>query len=199
VAVLAREDTEGGAAGALAAAGARAPSASGAAAAQASDGSAEAALAALAATRVACLCHTLLCSPTAAALALRRERALLATGAAALAARVLALRAAAPGADLSRLTLACPRLLVAPPADVARFAASVAALRAALPGVDVDTLAQEDPELLLSDTSRGVASLGDLWRPEELATLEPEEAALALRALCGLPRRGLGPQRPGPR
>jgi hypothetical protein len=149
------------------------------------------ALAAHAAKRMRSLCATLLCSPTAAALALRREPPLLAVGSAQLAARVLALRSAAPRADIARLALSCPRLLAAPDADIARWAARAASLRAALPGVDVCLLAQEDAELLFADTSAGEAQLASLWSAEELGTLEAEHASLALRALSGLPRRSI--------
>jgi hypothetical protein len=189
--VLAREATPGGTAAALAAS-----SSSLSLSSDSAEGGpdAETRLAARAGARMASLCATLLCSPTAAALALRREGALL-TGAggapSALASRLLALRAAAPTADLTRLALAYPRLLVAPAADVARFSAALATLRAGLEGINVDLLAQEDPQLLLCDTSAGLDGLRALWSPDELCTLEADEAALALRAMSGLPRRGV--------
>jgi hypothetical protein len=183
---MARETTPGGAAAALSDEPAAAEGGSGPAA--------ETRLAARAAARMAVLCSTLLCTPTAAALALRRERALLTSAAgssSALAARMLALRSAAPTADLTRLSIAYPHLLVAAPADVARFADALATLRSGLEGINVDLLAQEDPQLLLCDTSAGLAGLRALWSPDELVTLEPDEAALALRAMSGLPRRGV--------
>ena len=150
-----------------------------------------AALAAHVATRMRALCATLLCTPTAAALALRREPPLLTVGSAQLAARVLALRAAAPRADVARLALSCPRLLAAPDDVVAAWAARAAALRDALPGVDICLMAQEDAELLFFDTAAGAAQLASLWSAEELGTLEAEHASLALRALSGLPRRSV--------
>lgn len=155
-----------------------------------------------AARGVAALCSALCCSATAAALALRAEpRLLLLPGrgsAAALAGRLVALRAAAPGADLTRLALLSPRLLACDPPELAAWAASLRALRASLPGAAfVDELAQEDAELLLVDFSDGLASLTSLWTADQIATMEAGECALALRAMCGMPRRGTGARERG--
>ena len=150
--------------------------------------------AALCAAKMADLTQTLQCSATAAALALHRERQLLFVGPALLARRVLQLRAAAPSADLMRLCLLAPRLLASPDEEWAFFQASADALRAALPDCDwVDLCIQEDPELMLCDIRPGLAGLSELWTPEQLATMDPDHASLAMRALCGLPRRGVVP------
>lgn len=150
-----------------------------------------AALASHTAGRMRTLCSTLLCTPTAAALALRRDPPLLAVGAAQLAARVLSLRAAAPRADIARLSLSCPRLLSISDADLADWASRAAALRATLPGVDICLMAQEDAELLFADVAQAASDLASLWTAEELSTLEAEHASLALRALSGLPLRSI--------
>lgn len=135
------------------------------------------------------------CSVTAASLCVARERRLLGAAGSrqALATRCVALRAATPKADLPRMTLGFPRLLAGPEAEMAAFSAAAEQLRAGLPGVDVCLLAQEDGELLLCDPrllAAGLRELAGLWSREDLATMHSEHAALALRALAGLPRRG---------
>ncbi len=140
------------------------------------------------------LMQTLQCSVTAAALALHREPRLLTVGRASLAQRVLALRAAAPRADLTRLCLICPRLLASPDEEIAYFTHTAAKMRAVLPGCEwLDLMAQEDPELLLCNVDAGLSGLTSLWTAQQLATMDAEEAALAIRALCGLPRKGVVP------
>jgi hypothetical protein len=134
------------------------------------------------------------CSVTAASLALHREPQLLQVSPAALTQRMLAYRRAVPTADLTRMVLNCPTLLALADAPLDYFQTSVSRLRAALSQCDwVDTCVQEDPELMLSNFTAGLADLTSLWTADELATMDAEEAALALRTLSGLPRRGVIP------
>jgi hypothetical protein len=134
------------------------------------------------------------CSVTAASLALHREPKLLEVSPAALTQRMLAYRRAVPTADLTRMVLNCPTLLALPDVPLEYFQDSVARLRSTLSQCDwVDTCVQEDPELMLSDFTGGLADLTSLWTADEVATMDAEEAALALRTLSGLPRRGVVP------
>ena len=134
------------------------------------------------------------CSVTAASLALHREPKLQDVSPAALTQRMLAYRRAVPTADLTRMVLNYPTLLALAEAPLEYFQASVSRLRTALSSCDwIDTCVQDDPELMLCGFTAGLADLTSLWMQEELATMDPEEAALALRTLSGLPRRGVVP------
>ena len=143
---------------------------------------------------VAALCQTLQCTVTAASLALHREPMLQMCASSALMTRVLVFRRCVPTADLTRMVLNYPTTLVLDDIQLEYFVASVGKLRGALPLCEwVDVCVQEDPQLMLCDFDPGLRDLADLWSAREMATMDAEEAALALRALSGLPRRGVVP------
>jgi hypothetical protein len=141
------------------------------------------------------LYKTLQCSVTAASLALHREPRLQDVSTSMLTQRVLTLRRALPSVDLTRMCVTqCPRLLASPEKETAFFVAQVAKLRQALPACEwIDLCVQEDPELCLCNFDAGLDGLRELWTQSELNTMDAEEAALALRAMSGLPRRGVVP------
>ena len=85
-----------------------------------------------------------------------------------------------------------PQLLALTAPQLVYFRAAMEKLRESFPGVDVDLMAQEDPAVAFIESTVldfGLRELQELWSPEALATIEPDELALALRSLCKRPRR----------
>lgn len=77
----------------------------------------------------------------------------------------------------------------APPPLTETFSGSASVLRRALPRVNVDRLLQEDPPLAFLDVRFALRELTELWGEEEMATIDEEELALALRSISLRPKR----------
>lgn len=69
------------------------------------------------------------------------------------------------------------------------FAGSARVLQRALPRVNIDQLLQEDPNLAFLDVRFGLSELTELWGEEEMATIDIDELALALRSISSRPKR----------
>ena len=110
-----------------------------------------------------------------------------------LAARVVGLKGALPGADAARLVELLPSAFLGPaqdawPAVLAQVAAAAAELQEGLPGADVGAMCAADPTVLFESPASlraGVRRLRELWDvgAAALAASEPGELALAVRAL----------------
>lgn len=66
---------------------------------------------------------------------------------------------------------------------------SAKVLREALPRVNVDRLLQEDPNIAFLDVGFALSEITELWGEDEMATIDEEELALALRSISMRPKR----------
>ena len=115
-------------------------------------------------------------------------------------ARLVALKDMFPGCDIARMIELVPSAFLADELapTLERVGATSGLLRQGLAGADVDAMFECDPTILFEDPESlevGLARLRDLWNvdAQALAASDPEELALAVRALglSGAPK-GLG-------
>lgn len=108
----------------------------------------------------------------------------------AIVARLSALRAMIPGADVGRILRADAKSFLQ--RDVPEIKVRFRALRDAFPRVNVARLVEYDPSLLLLDVEVGLTALRELWTEEEFAQSDEdnpffaEELSLAIKTLAGL-------------
>lgn len=105
--------------------------------------------------------------------------------------RLVSLKDALPGCDVARMVELVPTAFLAAPLDATlqQIESNLLLLRHGLEGADIDSMLEADPTILFESTESikvGLDRMRELWgelSPTTLAASDPEELALAVRAL----------------